>query len=78
LDGPTVSDTETKKHDFRGRTNIVFGVVFIAILLVCFYYNVRAKQALAVAIFGSFFGAGIWLVMVEDILSPSNRNGQKG
>ena len=70
-------DTEIKKNDFRGRTNIVFGAIFITILLLCFYYNVRARQALAVAIFGSFLGAGIWLVMVEDILSPSKRNDQK-
>jgi len=64
----------SKRIKFQGRTNIVFAVVFFSTLLVCLYYNLRPKVAVICSVFASFLGAGIWLIMVEDILSPSQRD----
>lgn len=71
---PEAIENGGKSQNFRGRTNIVFTVIFVAVLLVCFYFNLRTRLAFVAALFAGFLGAGIWLVLVEDILNPSKRD----
>lgn len=58
-----------EKANFKKRTTIVFVSTFLAAVLVCLRYNLPTK----LAIFAGFLGAGIWLILVEDILSPAKR-----
>jgi len=65
-----------EEENFRKRTNVVFWVTLVTTLLVCLYYNQSPKLALILSIFAGFLTAG-WLVMVEDILNPSERDGHR-
>jgi len=67
------SESSGRERGFHGRTNIVFATIFLGVLLVCFHYDFRTRLAFVCALLASFLGAGVWLVMVEDILSPSKR-----
>ena len=57
------------KTEFRKRTDKVFMTVFVVVFVGGIIYGLRAKLAASIAAMAAFLVAGVWLVMVEDVLS---------